>query len=695
MFIITRRLSAGRSLLIALAVSALALSCELSSSLLSDSERNSLYSLSVGRTDGLALVEGSVIPPGTAISALVSKKSGAADLAALDFSLASRIGAAPNGLRLLAPSARALSKAGGSINTGSSAVAPASKSVSSIDGRLSGFQIPEGSPPGAYILSVSISDAAGEILQKDSVNIFIGTRVPIIAGVTSFPPSVEPRSSVLLCLAIKWDDLAPPKAPAKLDVPLLTPAAKIPIATIAAIASSDAADEAGDPWIRWSIDGSTFAEGLLSKGVDRVVWTAPGIECANPMRVEVFPSAPPTAATFPFLSPVSQALKVMVIATPGGSGNDFADPLAFFSLFKLDGNFEDSGTRRRIAPPESFGSPVLDTYSSGFGYRFGPSSGLRIPGLMPPGSQGQLGAFSTLLRLDSDQTDGVLVRFSSDDDSYSLVLGIKDSRPYVETQADTLVQRSTGLAQFPFPHFPSTIQASFKPEGEKLTVRWQVEGVLIEAPPLDLPAAPPPGSARLGGSHSLPGIYDGFGLMVGSASPSYRLASRRRWKGSLIIAEAFEDGRLPPSSTAVGAVSAESGSLAIGAGGELTLEPAFPIAAKVIVESDIEGDIASCELVLSSLSHEPILAVRGSGEVLGPSGELLGSLAQPGGGIDFAVALQDGKLYIPGSKASEPRLAVATAAKRFFLSLRREGAGDEAAFKRVLVRTAPLSSKEM
>jgi hypothetical protein len=132
---------------------------------------------------------------------------------------------------------------------------------------------------------------------------------------------------------------------------------------------------------------------------------------------------------------------------------------------------------------------------------------------------------------------------------------------------------------------------------------------------LSLPPAPPAGSARLGGERSLPGVYDGFGLMVGSSSPAYRLAARRKWKASLVIAEAFEDGALPPLSSAVGPVSASPGALSLESGGYLSLAPSFGLSSTLGLEADIEGDRASCELVLSNSDRERILSVSGKGEV--------------------------------------------------------------------------------
>jgi hypothetical protein len=674
MLIIGRRFfSAPRGFLITVALAVLLFSCDLSSGFLSDSERSSVYTLTIGAANGSVLADGTVILPGTEITAVVAKKAGAGDLASLDFSLGSQNGKNAASLRLFTPSAKTptVTSSAGSAST-------SSKSVASIEGKLAGFFVPEDIAPGYYVLSASITGADGGILQKNTVNIFVGHSRPIIQSVSTFPPSVEPGASVLLGLAVSWLPLAAPPIAVIADAPAsgTAQAAKSTGATVG---------DAHDPWIRWRRDGSTFAEGLLSNGLDRVVWPAPRTEGAYSISVEVFPSAPLAGSLYSFFAPVRQDLKVMVIASPGGSGNDFADPLAFYSLLRLDGSFDDAGTRPRIIQPESFGSPSLETYSSGFGYRFGPSSGVRIPGLMPPISSGKIAAFSTILRLDSEKSDGVLVRFASDDGSYALVLGIKDSRPYVESQAAGKTQRSTAVS--PIPRFPLTIAASLKPEGDMLSISWNAEGERIDAPSLPLPPTPPEGSAQIGGAQSLPGVYDGFGLLAGGNSPSYRLASRRKWKASLIIAESFEDGALPPLSSASGGVSASSGSLLLEPGGALALEPSFGIASAVVIEADIEGDRSSCAVVLSTPRGERVLSVGGTGDVDDPSGKTAGSLPSADGRISFLMELKNGTIVLRNAGGSNP-VTLRSAANRFALSLKRDGGSGRAAFNRVLVRAS-------
>jgi hypothetical protein len=644
----------------------------MSTGFLSDSERGSVYTLTISSGDGVPLADGDVVLPGTEIAADVAKKTGAGDLASLDFSLSGKNGGSASGLRLFTSAAKTLPSSAPNVSASPGPVLPASKSVAGIDGKLTGFVLPEVIAPGSYVLSVSVSGADGAVLQKRAVNIFVCRSRPMIESVSIFPPSVEPGASVLLGLMVSWQALAAP------------PVAAAPIAPARA-----AVVETHDPWIRWRRDGSTFAEGLFSDGLDKVVWPAPRSEGAYPVSVEVFPAAPPQGLSFSFKAPVRQDLKVMVISPPGGSGDDFADPLAFFALLRLDGTFDDAGTRPRTVQPQGFGSPVLDTYSSGFGYRFDESSGVHVPGLMPPSSNGGIAAFSILLRLDSDQSDGVLVRFVSEDGSYALIFGIKDSKPYVESLAAGKTQRSTALS--PIQRFPLTLEAVLEPEGDRLSISWNAEGERIRAPSMDLPPSPPEGSAQLGGAQSLSGVYDGFGMIVGGASPSYRLASRRKWKASLVVAESFEDGTLPLRSTASAGVSASAGHLVFGPDAKIVLEPSFGAASTYVIEADIEGDRSSCSVALSNPRDEAVLSVGGTGAVFGPAGKPVGSIPITDGRISFSLEPKDGKIFLRGAEGSDP-IAIPSSARLLALSLRRDGGSGMAVFDRVLVRASSSSS---
>ena len=147
-----------------LALASTLFSCEVSSGFLSDSERNSFYSLTLNAVDGGSISDGAVLLPGTEITATVAKKAGASDLAALDFSLSSKNGENAAGFRLFTaaakmPGAATSATAIATATSATTAAAPlASKSFSAIDGKNGGFFLPEGSVPGSYVRPTSLSE---------------------------------------------------------------------------------------------------------------------------------------------------------------------------------------------------------------------------------------------------------------------------------------------------------------------------------------------------------------------------------------------------------------------------------------------------------------------------------------------------------------------------------------------------------
>jgi hypothetical protein len=645
------------------AVSATAISCEMSSGLLSESERSSLYTLSIASKSAPLINDGAVLFPGSQIKVSITRRSGASAPAGLDFSLVKMDGSSAASLRFLSnsvDSTKAVPQAGLPF-----------KKVSNIEGDLDGFAIPSDQASGAYRLAVAVVGSDGSVLQQETVTVFVGSKKPVIDSVSVYPPSVEPGASALLGLTLSWVALTPPDS------------------------GEAPAGETGDSWIRWSRNGSTFAEGPQSAGFAKVVWTAPRGVGAYSIKAEVFPAAPTKGAGFTFKAAANQELRVMVIEAAVGSGNDFADPLSFYSLLKLDGSFEDSGTRPRSAQPESFGSPSLDVYPGGFGYRFGSDAGVVVPGLMPPSASGKLASFAVLMRLNPDEAaEGRIVRFASADSSYVLALGIDDGRPYVETQVSGGIRRS--LAYSSIPRGPLTLEAVLRPDGDALSVSWRAEGERIDAPSLPLPSAPPPGSATLGGAGSLAGVYGGFGFMIPGASssypsPAFRLASRRLWKSSLIIAESFEDGVLPPSASTSGSVSFTSRGLALKGPASIALSPAFAPGSGLVIEIGIEGDRGSCLIDFSSPDGKRAFALRGTGEILDAEGTIVGSLPISGDRMVFSLEQRGGKSYIVESGGSSA-FVVYGSAGNFSLSIKREGGNSSAIVDRVLVRSSSSSA---
>ena len=629
-------------------VSTAVLSCELSSSLLSESERSTLYTVQM-KSSGASLENGSLLEADASVSVSVSSLTGAAEIAYLEL-----------GLEGSAASRKFASRAAVAASKEAVPASEAATELPEIEGDMPPLQLPADLAPGAYWLRLQLSSADGRSLQKASLLVFVGLPQPRIEGVSVYPPSIGPGQAVLLSL-----DTSPVRA--------------------------------GDPWIRWSRDGLAFAEGPLSGGFGRVVWAAPRLEGAYALSVEAFPAAPPAGSSFSFRAAARQELKAMVKEASAAAADEFDDALSFLSLLRLDGSFDDEGVRARFEAPLPFGSPVLDVYPGGFGYSFGPEAGISLPGLMPPAYEGRSAAFSLVLRLATREEGGRLLRFSSEDGSYLLELGLEGGKPFVSLASDGEAARSLApLALEPAPH---TIVACLQPMEGRTQVTWVLDGLRVEAPSLPPLPPPPAGSALLGGPGSIAGIYDAFGLMSAAGSsrplapPSYRLASRRRWKASLALAEAFEDGLLPPGASAGGGASASVGAVRFQGYGSLAFAPPLKLDTPHLLEADFIGPARGLSLVLQDPFGQRLLAVSPSGAVLDGSGTGLGSLPAAAGKLAFVLSPVRGgfRLASPsGGEALKIPAEGSLLSGPFTLLVEGEGA-DGAALARILAREASAS----
>jgi len=765
-------------------LSAASLSCDLSSSILSASERDSLYTIDL-ESDERPLSEGSLVAPGSPVTAVISRVRGSSDPGLLAISVRDAEGTEVIAYQFATDAARGMASGSAGART-----------VAALSGAIPAFSLPRNLPPGAYVMTMGLSDPTGEDLQESETLFFVGSRGVSVEAVSLYPPSVEPGASVLLAATINAYDLdslaadgsafatdpsaasaestvtnpvpaasgralvsesasaegddssaptaaesppeSPPESPTEspresprettnettveavettpAEPPAEVPAVESPVEaaeeasvpapaspaiespdpaeSVPAIGSGDASASAvasapplpaasSDLWFRWSRERIVFAEGKLSEGFDRVVWTAPRSEGAYSLSVEVFPAPPPAGMSFDFRAAASQDFKVIVKSAPGGNADDFADPLRFHSLLKLDGNFEDSGVRQRNAAPQAFGSPALDVYPGGFGFRFSSQAGVRLPGLMPPGSSGRLGMFVVSFKIDPESATGSLVRFAADNGSWSLALGLRDGRPYAEITED---RTSRSTAAVVVGRDPITLTATFRPEGERVVLTWFADGERIEAPTLPLPSAPPRGSAQIGGAGSLAGIYDAFGLMVQSAPPSYRLAARRRWRADLVAAEGFDDWTVPQSSSVSGNASASGGNLALDPDSSLTLGSSLEAERSYRIEADFEGDLASAYVKLAS-GAGALASLSGAGEILDAGGRMLGELAGPPGTISLRIEIGDGSLRLFPADGEAP-IQVAAPKGPLSLTLGRSGGEGRLAVERVLVRVS-------
>ena len=639
---------AGHCILAVLVV-ALPLSCELSPSLLSDSERSSLYTIGLS-VDGRAITDGSVVDAGSPITASVSRMSEAQDPASLDLSIERSDGSPVAALRL---SAMASPSSAGTAVAAAGAATEGQRQVPRIDGSLPSLQLPSQMISGAYKLDALISSADGKALQRSSVVVFVGTGSPSLDSVLAYPPSAEPGSSFLL----------------------------------AAVVSLSAAPEGADPWISWSRGGAVFAQGPLSAGLDRVVWTAPRAEGAYALSVDVYPAAPPSSSGFAFRALARQDIKAMVRMPPGGSADEFSDSLRFYSLLRLSGNFEDSGTRMRSAQPTPFGVPQLDVYSGGFGYSFGPTAGLQLPGLLPPSEAGRLLPFVLLFRLAPNGNEGRFIRFASDDNSFSMDFGLHEGRPYAELQSNGRTQRS--VAGSALPGGPTTLAALLTPVQDRLELLWIADGEKISAPPLPLPAIPQKGSAVIGGSGSLAAVYDDFGLISRASPPAlYRFAQRRRWRSDLVVAEGFEDGELPQGSVGSGPISFSMQGLELSSSASVTVGAGIRVDRPLLVDAEFSGPAASAFLDIRGSDGASLGSLCGSGKLLDGRGGELGQVAFPSGHILFELSLNAGAFTVAAEGGGASYHLGGSGDPTLSLGLRNAGSSEPLYVRHILVRSA-------
>ncbi|MDA8425698.1 MAG: hypothetical protein M0Z80_06130 [Treponema sp.] len=640
------RIGLGSAFWLVALLASFPLSCELSPTILSTSERSSLYTINLSAA-GRPVSNGSILEPGSSLAVSVTGMSDTPEPASLELSVNRPDGGAIASLQL-----DTASSASSPVSAQGGAASP--QLVPRIEGSLPALALPAQTSPGAYKIACLVSSSDGKVLQQSNFVVFVGESMPTLSTVLAYPPSAEPGSAFLLA------------------------------AMVAKAAGSD-------PWVAWSRGGSVFSQGPLSAGTDRVVWVAPLAEGAYALSVDVYPCAPPDASGFSFSSAAHQDIKAMVRMPSGGTTDEFADPLRFYSLLRLSGNFDDLGTRPRTAQPAALGLPRLDVYSGGFGYRFGPAAGVSIPGLLPPvDGGGSMLPLVALFRLSPDGGDGRLVRFASDDGSFALNLGLQGGRPYVEVVSGGQGPRS--VAESAIRPGPVVLAALLTPAEGRVGIVWIADGERISAPSLPLPSVPHSGGATLGGPGSLPGVYGGFGLVTkGPPPPLYRLEERRRWKSDLILAEGFETGALPPGFTSSGPVSFTVQGLALGPGASLEMAQELRLDRGRLVEAAYGGASSAALVDIVGAGGERLATVAGSGELTDGKGRRFGNLRFAPGLVRFSLSEEDGALLF-ASEDGAPALRLAGAAEaRVTLDVRNGSSPAAIRLAHVLVRSAGAS----
>ena len=100
--------------------------------------------------------------------------------------------------------------------------------------------------------------------MEKEITFFYVTGAYAIEGISSFPPTIQPESRILLKAELRYP-------------------------------------EGADPYLRWTQAGKPLGSGRVSEGLGQISWQAPK-EGVYAIQVELFPS-PPRTADFRFASP--------------------------------------------------------------------------------------------------------------------------------------------------------------------------------------------------------------------------------------------------------------------------------------------------------------------------------------------------------------------------------------------------------
>ena len=413
------------------------------------------------------------------------------------------------------------------------------------------LQLPD-LPDGQYQLEI-IAFSRGEQVRKRSSTFFVARESAIISGIKSFPPVITTGATVLL--------------KAELQAPA-----------------------GANPYLRWSWKGRVFARGLLGSGAGEALWVAPSEEGVYSIRLELFPSAPPTGADFSFASPGSLTTDLYVTAGMRPARGDLGPEQSYWSLLHLQGNLREAGAAGKKAgrtEAASIGTPQIVQVEDGFGYRLDGRSGIAIPWLVLPVDGGILKPFTISMGLapESLEAEQRILSVTESDGVFSLTIVLDQG-----TQSPRARIASGAGPDLDIPWIGPSLQKgrrslvslSIVPKGKTLSAAWFLDGEQVSRVSAEVAFAglKSDGKAVIGGEKGFIGIVDEFGVFYkdeqGRPSPDpglYRRAALAVHGDALVIAEGFDGPYLPAGFGAEVRVELDGGTLVVPAGANVDLPP--------------------------------------------------------------------------------------------------------------------------
>jgi hypothetical protein len=450
--------------------------------------------------------------------------------------------------------------------------------------------LPAGIATGLYRLDVVVY-TGGEVTQKKSSSFFVAPDGWKIVGVSSFPPLITTKASVML----KADLQYPANA---------------------------------DPWLRWSWKGKAIARGLLSQGFDQILWVAPSDEGVYSIALEMFPSAP-ADSDYAFTSSLLLSTDIFVTNGKAQVKGDLWPESSYLTLLHLQANLNDSGTGAKangITAAVPVGNPLVVSLEDGFGYRLDGKTGIRNPWLPLPALNGTMKPFTISIGVapDDPSAGGRLLFAQSADQNVTLAitLGPDGGGPHA-------VLTVAGQAAFDIPWKGSALAAkkrtlvslSITPQGTAVTAQWFLDGVQQSSASatLTVNGLKPKGSLTIGGDQGFTGVLDEFGVYDADAAgkpstdPDLFQRSQSDLYGSrLVFADGFDSTTLTSSFTAEGSAPIYAGTISLAAGSALGLPPLKLDGSGISVTAGLTPDSGRTATVVAQWEGSTAVAAQAS-----------------------------------------------------------------------------------
>jgi hypothetical protein len=406
-------------------------------------------------------------------------------------------------------------------------------------------------PAGRYRLKLTLERKSGAVVEKE-VTFFYIAGTYAIEGISSFPPTIQPESRILLRADLRYP-------------------------------------EGSDPYVRWTQDGKPLASGRVSEGLHQVNWQAPKAEGVYPVQVEMFPAPPPENQEFQFTSSLLATAKLYVTPAKKAASEELGPRESYLHLFHFDGSLRDAASPE-AGEAEAFGAAQV----SKAGLRLTENAGARFPRLLLPLSDGLLAPCTVTLRLELEAgaAGRDLLATESADRTLHLLLALDaEGRPWAELQLPgaAAVRLPSGMPALA-PGGAHRLDLSLLPAARSLTAMWFLDGLqtslaTLQTEPSPIDAA---GATLIGGENGFRGAVTELGVYYQDEGQQpavdpgiYHWVMERRLGRRLILAEGFEGSRLPEGFRAAPETAARlsGGSLVLDPGGSLTL-PFFDLNAE-------------------------------------------------------------------------------------------------------------------